>query len=314
MKGKKPIISPFYRQTLNKNKDSFSLVAIDDKKIRQNWQIRYLYLQKELENVQSKLQKFLSVEKPQYTIWLESTFPKETAELKDIELRINDLKQFIFEVELDSLLHNRSVAISYHFLLQKKNKKLSNIISHVACADSLPNNEKTEEIPDNNRKRNPRESKIKAAFRTIARLLHPDANNSVSPEKMERWYAAQMAYKAKDLELLESLCYLEEKQTEALPIALIQKRIVVLDKTLQKKKKELEGCLGHPAWGFSQCQIDRQYVRKIKIWINEKIKEKKKELNKLNDKMRGWKLEANRVLFKNKTKKKRSKKKLTKKK
>ncbi|QDQ43353.1 hypothetical protein [Methylacidiphilum kamchatkense] len=237
MKGKKPIISPLYRQTLNKNKASFSLVAIDDKQIRQNWQIRYLYLQKELENVQSKLQKFLSVEKPQYTIWLESTFPQETAELKNIELKINDLKQFIFEVELDSLLHNRSVAISYHFLLQKKNKKLSNIVSADACADCLPNNEKTDEIPDNNLKRNSRESKIKAAFRTIARLLHPDANNSVSPEKMERWYAAQMAYKAKDLELLESLCYLEEKQTEALPIAIIQKELSCWTKRFKKKER-----------------------------------------------------------------------------
>ncbi|KIE58532.1 hypothetical protein A946_06500 [Methylacidiphilum kamchatkense Kam1] len=72
--------------------------------------------------------------------------------------------------------------------------------------------------------------------------------------------------------------------------------------------------MGHPAWGFSQCQIDRQYVRKIKIWINEKIKEKKKEFNRLNEKMRGWKLEANRVLLKNKTKKKRIKKNLSKKK
>ncbi|QSR88014.1 hypothetical protein [Methylacidiphilum caldifontis] len=307
MKGKKPLLRSLRKSAVSAScksiESSFPLVCVDNKKIRQNWETHYMDLQQKLEEVQKKLQNFLAYEKPKYIIWVESTFPKETAELKRVESAIAEIKQLIFEIEIDSLLHNRGLAISCHFLLQKRKKKKT-VWSPEEKIDSsfddVLQNEKRIDTYKNRGKKPLQENKLKATYRAIARLLHPDINNKVSAEKMERWYAAQLAYKAKDLDLLESLYYLEEKQLDNLPISLLQKRIVILSKTLQKKTKELESCLGDPAWGFSQLQIDAKYIQKIKIWVNAKIKEKKKELLVLKEKMKGWKQEARRVMAKRK--------------
>ncbi|ACD84499.1 Conserved hypothetical protein [Methylacidiphilum infernorum V4] len=311
MKREKLTVRSFHKSSpsfySSKTGSSFPLVCVDNKTIRRSWETHYLNLQDRLEEVQSKLHHFMVYEKPTYTKWVESTFPKETAELKKIESAIADIKQLIFEIEIDSLFHNRGIALSCHFLLQKRKKKKGangrEEKREAPVEDLSPADQGLSAHKERDRKAS-HETKLKTAFRAIARLLHPDANHEISPEKMERWYAAQMAYKAKDLELLESLYYLEEKQLDSLPIALIQKRIAILDKTLHKKTRELESCLGHPAWGFSQLQVDEQYTKKIKGWMNEKIREKKKELFLLNKKMKRWKQEAKWIMAKKKGDKK----------
>ena len=102
----------------------------------------------------------------------------------------------------------------------------------------------------------PGASRLKELYRALVRLLHPDAQQKMTPQKTEWWHQAQAAYEAGDgeqLEVILTLCEISESGTTLHTSASLLQRITSqMRSSLREIKRQIAERRRDPAWGFSR--------------------------------------------------------------
>ncbi len=105
------------------------------------------------------------------------------------------------------------------------------------------------------RPENKRTSRLKALYRELVRMLHPDQGGHMTPGRMRLWHEVQEAYRKGDLarlEVLHSKSGLVTDLTSATtPVSRIMSITALFNKSLRDLKRQMRKALADPAWGFS---------------------------------------------------------------
>jgi hypothetical protein len=102
----------------------------------------------------------------------------------------------------------------------------------------------------------PSSARLKELYRALVRLLHPDTQAEMTPQKTEWWHQAQAAYEAGDVEQLEvilTLCEISASGTTVHTSASLLQRITAqMRSSLRGIKRQIAERRRDPAWGFSR--------------------------------------------------------------
>ncbi len=145
----------------------------------------------------------------------------------------------------------------------------------------------------------PTAQRLKELYRTLVRLLHPDSQREMTPQKTEWWHQAQAAYEAGDvaqLEVILTLCEIGESGTTAHTSASLLQRITAqLKSSLRELKRQLTERRREPAWNFSTRpdrhvladQVRRQLTADLTL-----MRQRSQEMQRL---IADWKAAAERL-------------------
>ena len=142
-------------------------------------------------------------------------------------------------------------------------------------------------------------SRLKELYRSLVRLLHPDAQQEMTPQKAEWWHQAQAAYQAGDAEQLEvilTLCEISESgTTNQTSASLLQRITAQMRHSLREIRRQIAERRRDPAWGFSR-QADHAVLelqtRRLMMSDLQQLRERWQASQRL---IAEWKAAAERV-------------------
>ncbi|MDE1170160.1 MAG: hypothetical protein PW734_02960 [Verrucomicrobium sp.] len=300
------------------------LVMVDAGPIRAAATKKYRQAQTRFADTQKALSRFQEKDKPTFERWLQQTFRGLVGELRAAQSKLADLRELVFEVETRTWFRNQSCAAAYRDILDRKARRQNGqddpeppddleeaLRSRMkadeeeaeaeraeaeAAASSLPSRAGKKQLPPD------REARLKAAYRSMARRLHPDRHGekAITPQMRERWHAAQAAYLAGDVELLESLetlCLDEEDVDGETPVSYILARTGRLLASITQLSVKAQNCKKDPAWAFSTLEegpelsrIERLMAKTLPV----QLKTARGEIAELEAKIAGWRDDAER--------------------
>ncbi len=136
------------------------------------------------------------------------------------------------------------------------------------------------------------EDRIKAIYRTLVRKLHPDFQTEITPHMQDLWHEVQEAYKAKDLERLETMLAISNIQTgdfsEEISVSQIlnvqseyKNQLKSLRAQIRKAKKKVE-------WGFSKLSNTQPLSKKIKTELKAELNQHKYHIQEFEEQLKAW--------------------------
>ncbi|MBN1412233.1 MAG: J domain-containing protein [Spirochaetales bacterium] len=137
-----------------------------------------------------------------------------------------------------------------------------------------------------------REPEIKAIYRTLALVLHPDNSPENNSDNLELWYRVQEAYQNSDLEELKMLQALstikDNKITDQCTVSQMlairsehKEKIAALKKLLNEKKSDL-------AWKFGENKDKAELYRKVLFELSESLEEETRNKCYYNSLLKKW--------------------------
>lgn len=139
-------------------------------------------------------------------------------------------------------------------------------------------NEESREPSRKNRRTKPEpvEAEAKTLYRSLARILHPDANPNPSARQKELWLEAQQAYELKDVVRLRTLLDLAESDgplgyEKVRSVARLKAILKDLVSKLRSVQKELKQAKRAPHWNFRKVQTDPKRMRKLSREIEDEL-------------------------------------------
>ena len=293
------------------------LVLIDARPIRNEATRKYRHSKTRFADLQRLLARFQDHDKPKFDRWVQSTFGDLVSELRTAQGEMNRLRELIFEVETRTWFNNQSCAAAYRDVLDRQARRRENP-GGGSGDDDLEEKmrahleaEARDNKADENEARQPggpphrpnhlgaeKESRLKAAYRSMARRLHPDRHAHVTPQMRERWHAAQQAYLAGDVDLLESMETLlhdeEEEVSAETPVSLILDRTRRLAISIAQLNGKVQHAQREPAWGFSELKDHARIKRMMGKTLPTQIKGAREEIAELEEKIEQWQTDAER--------------------
>ncbi len=305
------------------------LVLLDSAPIRAEARKKYKQARDRFADLQRLTTRFHQEDKPKYEQWLQANFGPLVAELRSARAEVNRLRDLIFEVETRTWLNSQSSAAAYRDILERELKRRA---EEQEKKDADPNPKEDEPTPDpddteahadggedddashpsSGGRRGPKlpaekEARLKSAYRALVRRLHPDHNAEVTPLMRERWHAAQQAYQAGDLELLESietLCLGDEEDETALlkgrdiPVSHILDRATRLGSSISRQTQKVLHLKKDAAWAFttyleSEERLERLHRQTAKN-LPTQIERAAAEVADLETKVAQWQSDAER--------------------
>ncbi|HEY8966091.1 MAG TPA: J domain-containing protein [Candidatus Methylacidiphilales bacterium] len=302
------------------------LVLLDSAPIRTEARKKYKAARDRFAELQRLAARFHQEDKPQYEQWLQANFGPLVAELRSVRAEVNRLRELIFEVETRTWLNSQSSAAAYRDILERELKRRAEEQAKKAEAGEKEPESEEEPGPDepgagegedgesraSGGRRGPKlsadkEARLKSAYRALVRRLHPDHNTEVTPLMRERWHAAQQAYQAGDLELLESietLCLGDEEDESALlkghdiPVSHILERAARLATSIARQTQKVLHLKKDPGWSFSvivetEERLERLHRQTAKT-LPTQIEHARAEAADLEAKVAQWQNDAER--------------------
>lgn len=136
------------------------------------------------------------------------------------------------------------------------------------------------------------EDRIKAIYRTLVRKLHPDFQTEITPHMQELWHEVQEAYKANDLERLETILAISNIQTgdfsEEISVSQIlnvqseyKNQLKSIRAQIRKAKKRVE-------WGFSKITNTQPLSKKIKTELKSELNQHLFHIKEFEKQLQDW--------------------------
>lgn len=136
------------------------------------------------------------------------------------------------------------------------------------------------------------EDRIKATYRALVRKLHPDFQTEITQHMQDLWHEVQEAYKAKDLERLETMLAISNIQTgdfsEEISVSQIlnvqseyKNQLKSLRAQIRKAKKKVE-------WGFSKLTNTQPLSKKIKMELKTELNQHKYHIQEFEKQLSAW--------------------------
>ena len=289
-----------------------ALVHVDATPIRRAAAERYEEAKERFAEAQRSLERFHDLDKPQFERWLQATFGKLVGDLRGAQGELNRLRELIFEVETRTWFNSQSCAAAYRDVLERQDRRRDNpggpdpddleekMRAHLEAEARDEKEEARADTPAGRAARlgPEKEHRLKAAYRSMARRLHPDRHAHVTPQMRERWHAAQQAYLAGDVDLLESLetlCLSEEGDISAhTAVSLILDRTRHLHVSITQLGVKIQHGKKDPAWAFSELTDFAPVKRRMAQSLPEQTSAARNEIAALEEKIAQWHTDAER--------------------
>ena len=145
----------------------------------------------------------------------------------------------------------------------------------------------------------PASGRLKELYRALVRLLHPDTQQEMTPQKTEWWHQAQAAYEAGDVEQLEvilTLCEISERgTTQHTSASLLQRITAQMRSSLRGIKRQIAERRQDPAWGFSRSADHEVLELKTRRALMADLQELRDRAQATQRLIAEWKAAAERV-------------------
>ncbi|MBP7281364.1 MAG: hypothetical protein KBA66_07305 [Leptospiraceae bacterium] len=143
------------------------------------------------------------------------------------------------------------------------------------------------------------EDRIKNIYRILVRKLHPDYQAEITPYMQSLWHEVQEAYKAKDLERLETMLAISNIQTgdfsEEISVSQIlnvqseyKSQLKSLRAQIRKARKRVE-------WGFSKLTDTKPLSQKIRSDLKMELKSHQFHIQQFEKQLQAWSKPMQRV-------------------
>lgn len=289
------------------------LLLVDNVPIRRGAVAEHENAKRAFKKLQAAIQHFHQTDRPKFEQWLRDHFAKLIQEVTHTKGELSKLQELIFEVETRTWLKNQSFAAAYRDVMErraKNNGKASTeeedelrakLNQKLGTEDEEPSDsEESDPAPTTSAvKLSPEKmSRLKAAYRSLARRYHPDCNTDLTKEMQEIWYEAQRAYLAGDVELLESIDAASSNHDSdfrhSSPVSAIRRRTQQLEQNHKSLLRKVEDLQKDRAWGFAKLTKTGALQKRLAKELPEELSYLKSEWKKLQTKVNGWKEDAER--------------------
>lgn len=138
----------------------------------------------------------------------------------------------------------------------------------------------------------------KELYRTIVRNLHPDHHGHMSEARKHLWNEAQQAYRAGDVETLQTVLAQCESGEAGLgdhsPVSVILNLTRRLKAAMRPVRSQIRQVNRRPEWNFSKKIDDPRYVRNVEQSIREDLRHLKREFDEITRVLNAVEQEATR--------------------
>jgi hypothetical protein len=302
-----------------------SLVRVDGTAIRRKLKQDYEKALRDLNRARQQIDYFHTEDLPKFARWLNSTFGAMLTELREIERRVREHQLLLLEVEQEIFATGASNGRAYARVLNRRQNPdreppLETSQSNRNAADECDfepfNDNELNDLDDLfsdilGIPRSPRRSRAKAQqpgdegprlkelYRALARLLHPDVQQRMTPQKLERWHQTQEAYQKGDIEQLEiilTLSEIDEKgTTDQTSCSLLQQITKKLKSSYRNLRAKVAQCRRDPAWGFARRTNNYALEVKLRRQLDEDLLRLKLDLRSLEGLLAEYAIEAKRL-------------------
>ncbi len=310
--------APNRRKTEPARSSSVALVLADSGETRKRIKRDYQKALRQVREAREKLDLFHQHDQPEYVRWLHRTFGALLTELRAVAQKVQEAELLVFEVESEVLLFGSTYRRAYEHATKRRedpdaglDDESSPFGSEGPGKDSHydqdhdgpdPFSREDEEDWGRQQRRTSKPKKdatpknvaarVKELYRSLVRMLHPDRQREMTPEKLERWHQTQEAYEKADVEQLEillSLCEIDEQgTTEGTSAGLLQRITQRLKSSLWQLKSQIRKCRRDPAWNFTQRE-DRDWLEvELRGHLEAELAQLQEQHTSLQDTLDRW--------------------------
>ena len=261
---------------------TWAIILIDSSTLRRKVRRDYEKARATLAEARSLLQQYQEKDAPAFAQWLNSKFGDILTEVRETTQRLRLNEHLINMVETEAFYELCSLAQAYQNIMEELERVKAKAKADEAKANAQADDEDNKDddhfhadAEEEARKEHAREkrsqrrvpvepvtgpaekltSRLKTLYRSLVRLLHPDTQKKMSPQKVEWWHQAQSAYETGDeaqLEVILALCELEEDTSAAVTsVSVLQRIISQLRRSAREIKRQLVRYQTDPAWNFT---------------------------------------------------------------
>ena len=296
---------------------------VDGTAIRRKLKKDYEKALRDLNRARQQIDHFNAQDLPKFARWLNSTFGALLTELRETEHKIQEHRRLLFEIEQESFASGASAGRAYaRVMARRQNPRLESPLedaesnSHANGRDQASrqyqssDNHDFESLDEDNvdeledilsdlfgiprppRRGEPKEqrtsnhgTRLKELYRALARLLHPDVQQRMTPQKLQWWHQTQEAYRKGDIDQLEvvlTLCEIDEKgTTDRTSCSLLQRITKQLKSSYRSLRAKLGQCRRDLAWGFAQRTNHYALELKVRRELDEDLFRLKEDLRSI---------------------------------
>jgi hypothetical protein len=282
-----------------------ALILVDGRPVRDKAQREYEKVVRDLEKARHELEQFEQRDVPSYQRWLNKNFGALLTELREAHKKLADKRELLNEIEWLSMQEGISSREAYERVIWSREhpepnppKEDDRSEQEDFGASGRPQWEDEDDFmreleeefrrlfgsrPSNARRhaesRQPDilRDRLKDIYRRLVRLLHPDLQKTMTPQKTELWHQAQAAYQKGDIDQLEvimTLCEIKEHGTTAnTSISLLMRICRQFRSSLRALRKQLKKCRQDPAWDFCHSKDLASLTRRLEQNITRELAE-----------------------------------------
>lgn len=290
------------------------LIWIDEAPIRKKHLDEYNSNQNQLSKIKGEIEKYQSVDKPNYQSWVQANFAGIIQSIREKTTELLEKRSLVEEIKETAYIKNISLFSAYQMAIKRRaeeKKKKEKLKEEKTKEEQQYEYEKEREEKfrefyeefhrfenvnneNNNEDNEEIEKKVKERYRLLAQKLHPDKNKNLTSAEKKLWLETVTAYKNKDLTRMDYLIsaynrdhgFISLEQTVFELIAankLIQKELKNHKRTMNKAKKD-------PAWNFTKARDPK--ISKLKKGVKLEFAEYEKaiirEIFEFDKILRSW--------------------------
>jgi hypothetical protein len=323
------------------------LIRIDAEPVRQRARRDYEKARRDLEKARRELERFKAEDQPAFARWLHSTFGTLLTTMRELGQQLDDKEGLIGEMEDVSLFEGVEMGDAYRLVMHRRahpDEARDDFPPPFEPGNDSSKGKKTgrENDPDADPGPDPFSGsadpfdeffkdpfrhagrsagavpkptvsgRVKSLYRQLVRKLHPDVQETMTPEKLERWHEVQEAYAAGDAERLEIILNLSESE-DGTPgahtsVSLLMRITAQVKASLRQVKHEVNQYRKDPAWRFSKCSDRTLLEMRMHAEMEGTVAQLRHHLRLIERTLHEWAAEADRTLNRKSRGKKRGRK------
>jgi hypothetical protein len=245
----------------------------------------YDQARRKLDQAQQELDRFKTEDRPAFEAWMNRTFGQDLTKLGQLAKQQQDAAHLMIEVEQISFSKSITLGEAYRLALHRRAHPEETPPPKADPKAEAEFKKFTQDYADRRRNNSPLRSespgftpetgvaaRVKDLYRVLARKLHPDSQEQMTPQKLEWWHEVQEAYVQMDAARLEHILTQCESQedltTTHTSVSRLHRLTAQFKLSLRAVKQELTRCRREPAWKFTQSSDHAQIAQRIRVELD----------------------------------------------
>jgi hypothetical protein len=281
--------------------------------VRKQARREYDQVRRKLDQARQELDRFKTEDRPAFETWMNRNFGQDLTKLNELAKLQQDTAHLMIEVEHLSFSKGISLGDAYRLALHRRAHPEE---TPPPMADPKAEEEFKKFAQDyaDRRSNNPAPgarsrgiesdeigvtARVKDLYRILARKLHPDSQEKMTPQKLEWWHEVQEAYVQVDVARMEHIltqCELQDDLSAThTSVSRLHRLTAQFKISLRAVKRELTGCRRERAWKFTQTGEHAQIAKRIRAELDAEASRLCEIISAAKDLFRLWEREATKL-------------------